>query len=376
MTGALNDVAEKLLDERGRLRAALKWPFKREDIDARMKVVDYNIHPLLFALNNESGRLIHALEGQFGEHEKRIEYLMQKVHTLGQEGQSQFQTLKNDLSGTQKSQVNIKSGINRLHKHDEPLEATGKRKKIFDWTSESDPWKQQSFIFSTRLDNTGLWFLRSKEYQDWKKVTGQTLLCPGMLGAGKTIITSIAVDDLLDYSRRELSVGVAFIYCDYKLRSQQTADMLFTSLLKQLIAGQPKLPDNIIQLYKNHGTRSSLKREEIRDALQSLMTSYSRVFIILDAVDEGEDQHLTAFFSETFALQEQFAANIMVTTRPAVSERIMNMFKKATEIVISAKNEDVEMYVEEHMSDLPGWATEGNLQDEIKKKMVECVDGM
>jgi hypothetical protein len=170
---------------------------------------------------------------------------------------------------------------------------------------------------------------------------------------------------------------VAFIYCDDKLRSQQTADMFFTSLLKQLVAGQPLLSDDIEKLYDDHKkTRHSLKLEKVRDALLSLTTSYSRVFIMIDAMDEGEDHHLATLFSEIFALQKQFGVNIMATTRPAVTERIMNMFEKATEIEISAKNEDVEMYVEKRMHDLPSCATRGHLQDEIKKKIVECVDGM
>jgi chromosome segregation ATPase len=180
----LEDIAEKLSNG-GSLKAALKWPFKKDEVETLMRVVDQNISLLLVALNNESGGLLRSLDDQFGEYKKRIEKLRKQVQTLGQDGQNQFQTLKDDLSKIRTSQVDIQSGVSRLYNHKEQLEAAKKRKEILDWISEFDPWKQQLYIFSTRLDNTGLWFLRSAEYQNWKKVTGQTLLCPGMPGAGK-----------------------------------------------------------------------------------------------------------------------------------------------------------------------------------------------
>jgi hypothetical protein len=373
---ALDSVALKLLDGTS-FRTALKWPFKKDEVEALIKVVDQNTTLLLVALNNDSGRLIHSLHGKFGDQKARIEELTQKVQAFGQDGQIQMQTLTKKVSGIETAHMNTQSRIDRFNSGQEKRESFEKRQNILNWLTKHDHCQQQSYVFSNRLDNTGGWFLRSYQYQKWIYETGQKLMCRGVPGAGKTILTSIVVEDLRTFSGTESDVGVAFIYCDYKLRHEQTGDMLLTSLLKQLVAGRSTLPDHIQKLYENHGEGTrSLSSEDIRATLRSVSSSYSRVFIVVDALDEGEDHHLTTLFSEVFSLQKQCGVNVIATTRPAVTERLSTLFKGAIEIEINAKDEDVQRYVEARMHELPSCISKGRLKDDIKKKILECVDGM
>jgi hypothetical protein len=373
---ALNSVASKLSDG-NRLKTALKWPFKKDDVETLMKVVDQNITLLLVALNNDSGRLLHSLNGQSGDQKARTEELTQKVQALGQDGQIQMQTLTDKLSGIEIAHMNIQSGIDRLNSGQEKRESVKQRRNILNWLTKHDHCQQQSYVFSNRLDNTGGWFLRSDQYRKWIQTTGQTLMCQGVPGAGKTILTSIVVEDLRSFSRTEPNVGVAFIYCDYKLRHEQTGDMLLTILLKQLIAGRQTLPESIQELYEDHGQgTSSLSPKDLRATLRSVTSLYRRIIIAVDALDEGEDYHLTTLFSEIFSLQEKFGVNVFATTRPAVTEKLSRLFKGATEIEISAKDEDVQRYVEARMHELPSCISKGRLKDDIKERILDCVDGM
>jgi hypothetical protein len=373
---ALDSVALKLRGDKS-FRTALRWPFEKDDVETLMKVVDQNINLLLVALNNESGRLLDSLNGQFRDQKARIEELRQKVQTLGQDGKIQMQMLADKLSGIQISHIKTQSEIDWLKKSQEKRESSEQRQNILNWLTKHDHSQQQSYILSNRLVNTGGWFLCSDQYMKWKHTTSQTLMCRGMPGAGKTILTSIVVDDLRAFSRTELAVGVAFIYCDYKLRHQQTGDMLLTSLLKQLVVGRSTLPDHIQDLYKDHGEGTcSLSSEDVRATLRLVTSSYSRTFIVVDALDEGEDHHLTTLFSEIFSLQKEFGVNVIATTRPAVTEQLSGLFKGAIEIEIIAKDEDVQRYVEARMHELPICVSKGRLNDDIKKKILECVDGM
>jgi hypothetical protein len=54
---ALESVAPKLSDG-NMLKTALKWPFKKDEVETLMKVVDQSITLLLVALSNDSGRLL------------------------------------------------------------------------------------------------------------------------------------------------------------------------------------------------------------------------------------------------------------------------------------------------------------------------------
>jgi hypothetical protein len=373
---ALESVAPKLSDG-NMLKTALKWPFKKDEVETLMKVVDQSITLLLVALSNDSGRLLHSLNGQFGDQKARIGELIQKVQALGQDNQIQMSTLTDKLSGIEIAHVNTQSGIDRLNSSQEKRESFKQRQDVLNWLTKHDHLQQQSYIFSNRLDNTGRWFLCSDQYRTWIYAPSQTLMCRGVPGAGKTILASIVIEDLRTFSLEKSNIGVSFIYCDYKLRHEQTGAMLLTSLLKQLVAGWSTLPDHIQKLYNDHGMGTrSLSFEDVRATLRSVTSLYSRVFVVVDALDEGEDHHLTTFFSEVFCLQKKFGVNVITTTRPAVTERLGELFKGALEIEISAKDEDVQRYVEEHMHELPSCISKGRLKDDIKTKILDCVDGM
>ena len=66
--------------------------------------------------------------------------------------------------------------------------------KILDWLTPVDYGPQQTDNIRRRQPGTGQWLLDSAEYQTWLKTSKQTLFCPGIPGAGKTILTSIVID--------------------------------------------------------------------------------------------------------------------------------------------------------------------------------------
>jgi hypothetical protein len=70
------------------------------------------------------------------------------------------------------------------------------RQSILDWLTTIDYAPQQNDFINQRQAGTGQWFLDSAEYQAWLKTDKRILFCPGIPGAGKTILTSIVIDDL------------------------------------------------------------------------------------------------------------------------------------------------------------------------------------
>ena len=89
----------------------------------------------------------------------------------------------------------------------------------------------------------------------------------------------------------EKDVKVAYLYCDYKA-SDQTAVNLIASLLQQIVQSETKLLDGINALYEEHRrkqTRPSLA--DFTRLLQKEAQQFSRVFIVIDAVDECRDDN-------------------------------------------------------------------------------------
>ena len=127
--------------------------------------------------------------------------------------------------------------------------------------------------------------------------------------------------------------------------------------------------------HKDKPTRPSL--DEILKALQSVAAKYSRVFIIVNALDECQisDGSRQKFLSDLFDIHAKCGANLFATSRPISS--IEEEFEGATMLEILASGNDVRKYLEGHMYRLPGFVVRSpELQEEIKTRVVQAVDGM
>jgi hypothetical protein len=278
------------------------------------------------------------------------------------------------MAGVQERIMDVSRGVDTiLHRqHDQEHE------QILKWLTPIDYASQQNDYLRRRQSGTGQWLLDSEKYQAWLKTSRQTLFCPGIPGAGKTILTSIVINDLITRFQNDPSIGIAYIFCNFRRKDDQKAEDLLASLLKQLSQERPSLPDIVKDLYGRHkDKRTRPPLEEISRTLQSVAAMYSGVFIIVDALDECQvyDGCRTRFLLEIFNLQAKCGANLFATSRfiPEIKER----FEGSISLEIRASNEDVRRYLNGHMSQLPGFVRRSQeLQDKVKTEIVKAVGGM
>src|SRR5204863_4048651 len=132
--------------------------------------------------------------------------------------------------------------------------------------------------------------------------------CPGMPGAGKTILTAIVIEHLWTKFQNDASIGIAYLYCNFRKQDEQKPIDLLLSLLKQLVQEQSSMTESVKSLHKHHNrkrTRPSL--DEIVKVLLSVITNYSRTFLIIDALDECQvsNEGHRKFLSEILNLQSR-----------------------------------------------------------------------
>jgi Cdc6-like AAA superfamily ATPase len=237
--------------------------------------------------------------------------------------------------------------------------------------------KQSDFI-NRRQPGTGQWLLDSTKFQEWLKTKQQTLFCPGIPGSGKTILTSIVVRELNIRFRNDRSVGIAYLYCDFRRHDEQKLNDLLSSLLKQLVQEQLSVPDFVKELYDRHkDKRTQPSTEELSGALHYVAVMYSTVFLVVDALDECQhlDECHARFLSAIFGLRDKTGANIFATSRDLLE--IKTKFKGSVSFEIRANEEDVRRYLDGHMSRFPGFVDRSaELQEEIKTGVISAVDGM
>lgn len=248
--------------------------------------------------------------------------------------------------------------------------------EILDWLTPVDFGSQQSDYIGKRQPGTGDWLLESEKFLTWLNTTNSTLFCPGIPGAGKTILTSVVVDFLLSKFANKQGIGIAYIYCNF--RQQYDLGDLLTSVLKQLTQCRSCLPDCVKSLYDHHKTRRTRPSiDEILESLQSVVPAYSRTFIIVDALDECQSADMCRyrFLKELFSLQTRYGINIFATSR--FIPEIEKSFETSLSMEIRASQNDITTYLNSHLDRLPPFVrTNELLQHEIMEVIAEVVDGM
>jgi hypothetical protein len=252
------------------------------------------------------------------------------------------------------------------------------RIEVLNWLTPFNYGPQHSDFIKIRQPQTGEWFLYSPGYKNWRDQEKQILLCKGIPGAGKTIIAATVIDNLMTKFYDDDSTGLAYIYFNFRRQHEQELENLLASLIKQLSQTMRVLPEEVTKLHTKHeekNTRPSV--DELSEALLSTVKIYSKVFIVIDALDECHitDGRLSRFLSEVFYLQKKSAVNVLATSRPI--PEIEMKFQGHPSKNISASEEDIRKYIDNNLTLIPSFALEyPTLQELIKTEIVAAAGGV
>jgi hypothetical protein len=158
------------------------------------------------------------------------------------------------------------------------------------------------------------------------------------------VLRSIVVD-YLERSFEGENVAITYIYCSYKEQRDQTVLNLIASLLKQLVQRNAVISEKIISLYNSHIKKQTpLMLEECSNLLKSEARRFSKVFMVIDALDECSESSGTrmSFLTEIQKLQPSI--HLLVTSRyiPPIDRE----FEKASHVEIRASDDDIRRYIE------------------------------
>ncbi|KAK4248955.1 hypothetical protein C7999DRAFT_39939 [Corynascus novoguineensis] len=342
-----------------------------------------NISSMVSACKQELDSLLKDLAKQSQGHRvgwERLKgaFLARKTRETVENLQRQCRTLNSLMAADALAlSARIHKEVIQSRKEQQGWQADWKNKAVLDWVTTVDYSSQQRDFFRRRQAGTGQWLLNSTEYQQWIETAKQTLFCPGIPGAGKTILTSIVVDDLSIRFQDDVYVGIAYVYYNFRRQADQKVEDLISNLIRQLSQDQSSLPECLRILYDKHKGRTRPSFDELARVLQTVANLFSRVFIVVDALDECQlsDGSRSKFLTEIFALQNKTGANIFATSRfiRDVTER----FKDKLTLEIRAQPEDVQRYINGNIDNMPTCVTQRpDLRKEVVTKIVQAVDGM
>jgi hypothetical protein len=223
---------------------------------------------------------------------------------------------------------------------------------LIGWFCTVDYHVHHRDFISRHQTGTGQWFLKNTKLQEWNRSKDATLLCLGLPGAGKTIVTALVIDHLLR-TRHVAYHPAVFVYCSYKRQSEQSAKHMLSSLLRQIIDIQPEVPKPLRDFYTFHTTRRiTPSYDEIRHILATSSKNLHGLTIIVDALDECEARTRQAFLSEVETLREECGIRLLATSRflPIIENHSAFLGKPRLEV--KAPDEDLGKYIRSRTSEL------------------------
>jgi hypothetical protein len=224
----------------------------------------------------------------------------------------------------------------------------GKGRKALTWLSSINYYSKQNNVLRTRLGDTGAWLLDNVDFLAWLNGSRRTCFCPEIPGSGKTVLTSVVIQHIQKASDGDPSIGLAWIYGDYKQRKAQTLEILLGSLVAQLIRArtarqQPEAWKAVEDLNRKYHQNVTASAKDLSSMLLQEALHFRRLYIIIDALDEcGEDEFTRDDLVEAVqALPPN--TQLFCTSRdiPKVEENIQDPLS----IEIWTRQEDVENYV-------------------------------
>ncbi|KAH6949109.1 ankyrin repeat-containing domain protein [Fusarium avenaceum] len=270
-----------------------------------------------------------------------------------------------------------------------------------DWLAEADstsPLTETDYSYQlatyadARHPGTFNHILESTEYREWVRSSPQTLLFFSEPGAGKSVATSLLIQDLIcRYGRNEtearssskeneqVTAGMAYIFFDSLRHEEQSYDNIALCISEQLAitrcgSKRPKQPPWIPEPYRTKAlcTLSEVCVSRFLEAQIAGHGKHSTVFIILDGLDECPETTRTPLLSLLAKVQRgNISLNVMATWRKgwAPATQFQDMFQNVRGLEIYAREQDLRVYVTQNLPlDLKG-------QKDLIDEIVAAADG-
>lgn len=168
-------------------------------------------------------------------------------------------------------------------------------------------------------------------------------------------------------------VAIVVMYCNYKEQAEQTVSTLVASLLKQMVQDRRAISNDVKTFYERHRRQSTRPTpDQITNALKSEILTYSRVFVVVDALDECREDDGTRARLLKVLRSLGGIVNLLITSRNLPS--IARDFRGTKCLYIRAKDDDIRKYVEGRVSLAPRHLEK--LQETIVNRIIDNAKGM
>ena len=191
--------------------------------------------------------------------------------------------------------------------------------------------------------------------------------------------SSLVVDKLCNQTRGQ-NIAVSCFYFDFAARKEQSATSMLGALVKQLVSGMERIPEEISRAFQEQKKTIGGCRPQLMDIAKMLqaITSSQPTFICIDALDEcAGAQRGRILVSLKQILEKSSDTRIFVTGRPHIRAEVEKRLAGRVICVPVGASNDIISYLRAKLSeDETPDAMNDSLEADILKKIPENISEM
>ncbi|KAJ6460847.1 hypothetical protein C8R47DRAFT_118153 [Mycena vitilis] len=233
--------------------------------------------------------------------------------------------------------------------------------------------EKQHATYALRHKNSGSWFLESIEFVSWKKQPG-CLWIRGSSGTGKSVLSSIAIDDL--FHPVAPSFGIAYFYFDFRDDKKQLLQNMLRSIIMQL-SGQSPTPYSVLdEKFKSCQGQIFPTYGDLLAMLDTIISQFTGTYVVLDALDEcSELDDLVQFISTLRGWSR--LVHLLVASQPRAIFLKSTAFEGASYVVLgpATTHADILQFVKSEL-ELNSKLQHINQAEDAAPKIVDKCKGM
>lgn len=224
--------------------------------------------------------------------------------------------------------------------------------EVLQLLSAPDPSINHRTAYELYEPTTCSWLVNSERFDCWLNKPSIVLLS-GILGCGKTVLCSAAIERVRSFVIGKSGVGLAYFYFDFHEEQKQNVEGLLLSLIIQLAYQQEKLPVQFKSLCDDFKERRGrLNQEKLLKVLHASIKQFRRVYLFLDALDEcGEQQEVLSLIANLVHSDAGFS--ILITSRDTTEISYSALGQISTNVIymsLDDVNMDIRTYVVNSLS--------------------------
>jgi hypothetical protein len=260
------------------------------------------------------------------------------------------------------------------------IENTKEQRRILQLIGAEDADEAYRANLKLHQHGTGLWFLEEgKPFSTWLATPCSKLWVYGIPGAGKTILSALAIGKTAELA--STSHGVAFYYCSHRDEQSRQLTGILRCLIGQLARQNKQCMAMLEEKFgpQDHTSPQTWTRDkdELEKILRKMIRRFGSVSIVIDGIDECHEATAVTDTLASLASESPSVRLLIFSRKEAEMEPFLDGY---TQMSIAAESQDLRLYVPSQIEMRTRLRRlrikDPNVKDKIIETLVNDADGM